>query len=111
MREKLVELIAGTKYGKDLSTTVGANFQRSFIERIADHLIANGVTVQRWIPVGERLPEVEGSYLVCSKTDKVYRAHWYPEKKYHEGYTRKAKWSHPNVTHWMPLPDAPKEVE
>ena len=35
--------------------------------RIADHLIANGVTVQRWIPVTERLPEESGYYLVCTK--------------------------------------------
>lgn len=26
---------------------------------IADHLIANGVTIQKWIPVTERLPQEE----------------------------------------------------
>lgn len=31
---------------------------------ITDHLIANGVTVQRWIPVEERLPENEVDVLV-----------------------------------------------
>jgi hypothetical protein len=27
-------------------------------EDVTDHLIANGVTIQRWIPVGERLPDL-----------------------------------------------------
>lgn len=63
----------------------------------------------KWIPVTERLPEDEGSYLVTSVTGKVYMAHWYTEKKCTEWYTRKAAWSHPNVTHWMPLPNPPTE--
>lgn len=62
-----------------------------------------------WIAVTERLPEKEGSYLVCSKTGKVYTSHYYTEKKWSEWYTRKAEWSHPNVTHWMPLPNPPTE--
>ena len=43
MREKLIELICSTKYGN--GSLVGKNFQRGFVEKIADHLIANGVTV------------------------------------------------------------------
>ena len=35
-------------------TSEGNTTLESFL---ADHLIANGVTVQRWIPVAERLPE------------------------------------------------------
>ena len=65
-REKLIELlqcvpqpeaiIAGQRYGKQLISA----------SRIADHLIANGVTVQQWIPVAERLPEVGCDVLfVC----------------------------------------------
>lgn len=42
-REKLVELIGLTEYGE--GSLVGNNFQRGFIEKIADHLIANGVTI------------------------------------------------------------------
>ena len=33
-------------------------------EEIAENLIANGVTVQEWISVKDRLPEV-GGYVVC----------------------------------------------
>ena len=45
VREKLVELLADAGMGKT---------ERNFL---ADQLIANGVTVQEWISVDERLPE------------------------------------------------------
>lgn len=51
IREKLVELIGSTVYGKN--SKVGENFQRGFIEKIADHLISNGVTVLDWRPASE----------------------------------------------------------
>ena len=44
VREKLIELIGSTEYGN--GSLVGNNFQKGFIEKIASHLIANGVTVQ-----------------------------------------------------------------
>ena len=42
-REKLIELVCSTEYGN--GSLIGNNFQKGFIEKIADHLIANGVTV------------------------------------------------------------------
>ena len=47
VREKLVELIGSTEYGN--GSLVGNNFQKGFIEKIAAHWIANGVTVQEGI--------------------------------------------------------------
>ena len=47
-REKLRELLDG--YSLDTPAD---------IKYVADELIASGVTVQRWIPVSERLPEKE----------------------------------------------------
>lgn len=44
--EKLIELIGGTRYGIENRSTVGANFQRGFIEKIANHLLANGVRLE-----------------------------------------------------------------
>ena len=49
VREKLVDLIIDAKR-TDHETG-------SFTEYLADHLITNGVTVQEWISVDERLPE------------------------------------------------------
>ena len=57
VREKLVELVKSAiidwEHG-DVS------------EWIADHLIRNGVTVQEWIPVTERLPESQNPVLVVA---------------------------------------------
>ena len=44
VREKMVELISSTEYGN--GSLIGSNFQKGFIEKIASHLIDNGVTVQ-----------------------------------------------------------------
>ena len=60
-REKLIELICSTEYGN--GSLIGNNFQKGFIEKIADHLIANGVTVQEWKPISEP-PKETGHYLV-----------------------------------------------
>lgn len=53
VREKLVELIGSTEYGND--SLVGNNFQKGFIEKIATHLIANGVTVQENVEISDEL--------------------------------------------------------
>lgn len=42
-REKLIKLICSTEYGN--GSLIGKNFQKGFIEKIADNLIANGVTI------------------------------------------------------------------
>ena len=47
-REKLIELLQCSPTDVMGNHGVGA---------MADHLIANGVTIQQWIPVTERLPE------------------------------------------------------
>ena len=55
VREKLVELIV---WIEDQMTRAYPYTTDQFrIETTADHLIANGVTVQEWISVDERLPE------------------------------------------------------
>ena len=70
----------------------------------------------KWIPVSERLPEKSGTYLVTTTTGAVTTARFYEEATYppthyrHYEWHRKAAWSHNrNVTHWMPLPEPPKE--
>ena len=72
---------------------------------------------QRWIPVTERLPKEDGSYLVRTASGTVTTARFYafksfPANKYLPAIHRNAAWqSNRNVTHWMPLPEPPKEVE
>lgn len=79
---------------------------------LADHLIANGVTMQRWIPVTERLPNFNEKVLVitangnfkvanCNFYDDGTKAYWMTN----DGLGGK------NITHWMPLPTPPKDGE
>ena len=83
------------------------------IEDIADHLIANGVTVQEWISVDDRLPE-EGEYVLCvlkgfNYGGKIQVCKFVPADKFKD----KPHFEHfrngfPYVTHWMTLPQPPK---
>lgn len=102
-REKLIDLIINAKR-TDPETG-------SFTEYLADHLIANGVTVQQWIPVTERLPNPFVSVL-------AYLPNHAPCPTVHECYiSGDGIWcsaavygvENDDVTHWMPLPEPPKE--
>ena len=98
VREKLVELIESARYW-------GSNTS----EEIADHLISNGVTVQEWISVKDRLPKA-GGYVACIAKRN-------PFSRFMPMVARIEKngWVNPiteqyisEVTHWMPLPELPK---
>ena len=106
VREKLVELLK----------SVLPNFRNNMaywgekpIYEFADCLLANGVTVQEWISVDERMPEFcvpvlarcfhHGKWrtLVCH-TSKENAGEWYTDEV--------CQWV--KATHWMPLPEPPK---
>ena len=96
VREKLIELQMQAKIGWTK-------------EEFADYLIQNGVTVQEWVPVTERLPEA-GGYVVCIAKRN-------PFSRFMPMVARIEKngWANPiteqyisEVTHWMPLPQPPK---
>ena len=61
IREKLITLLNNFqhRYGNEIFVVNGA-------EILADHLIANGVTVNKWISVKERMPESEKIVLVSA---------------------------------------------
>ena len=104
VREKLVKIIC------DVMETDGCichcNHPPCFeVERGVNALIANGVTVQEWIPVDDRLPEV-GGYVVCIAKRN-------PFSRFMPMVARIEKngWVNPiteqyisEVTHWMPIP-------
>jgi hypothetical protein len=108
-REKLIELI--TDKENDLIRKIAWFTDTYRIKEVADHLIANGVTLDnqvsssKWIPVSEP-PKERGCYLISV-------THWLDGKP----VTREAKWNGadwlscyrkeeitPRVTHWMPMP-------
>ena len=99
VREKLVELIIDAKR---VDPETG-----SFTEYLADHLISNGVTVQEWISVDERIPQNFVSVLGYM-TD----AGEFPPVR--ECYTVGNEFFFPAlgdvhpVSHWCELPQPPK---
>lgn len=113
-REKLIELIGSTKYGS--GSLVGKNFQEGFIAKIADHLIANGVTVQKWIPVTERLPDTQEYDWVLAQITMIpsfiYGVPVVAELRadgWYDAYDNLIDGKYEKVTHWMPLPEPPSD--
>ena len=102
MRTKLLKLLRTAPY---IEGTVS-------FETLVDHLIANGVTIGKdnnvpgkWIPVTERLPERNNSVIAATDNGIVFQCVYaYDGWDLWEGNTV-------NITHWMQLPEPPKEGE
>ncbi len=138
-REKLIELAkegdcSSLTYGECSRCKYGCKGDCSY-QFLADHLLANGVTFAtgnndggKWISVKERLPEVASTHktpwdnytesirvlCACLQADgKRMVKEGYC--KVYEGYEANPHWKIPgtihSVTHWMPLPEPPKEGE
>ena len=120
VREKLVELLRNSPH---LDTIKGYKGSDCTFGQGADWLIRNGVTVQEWIPVTERLPERDKEVLliVHGWEDRLYYTgclhRQEAERSWLTGIESKASdwkiWGfsylrEPIVTHWMPLPNPPK---
>lgn len=68
----------------------------------AEKMTAKGYRKQEWISVNERLPDREGKYLAYTTRGTVEMARCYT---YHvDDKPQFDYW----ITHWMPLPEAPK---
>ena len=93
--------------------TNGARLIPTFrVEQMTHHYLRKAVADfatennfgHRWIPVTERLPEKDGIYLTFNKK-KEYEFHFFQTGK----RMWPAVWDEDGVTHWMPLPEPPKE--
>lgn len=64
----------------------------------------------KWIPVSERMPEVEGHYLVWAGASRIdgYFDHLAIAKYQGREWSNEFNWL---VTHWMPLPAGPMELK
>ena len=114
VREKLIEILRKPIFPHELVDPT---------EAVADYLLDSGVTVQEWISVKDRLPDKTGRYLVLknriapdclggNRTDIVI-LRFFVDKGFRMP-THIPDWINEEineeVTHWMPLPDTPKEV-
>ena len=114
VKEKLVELLQNAKAAMK-SENLSCDIARNMF--VVDFMMSNGVTVQEWISVDDRLPDETGRYLAVKKriapdelggnrTDIVILRFFIDD-----GYrmpTHIPEWingeSNEEVTHWMPLP-------
>ena len=114
VKEKLVELC------EDLETLPCCDTY----EAQAEYLISNGVTVQEWISVEDRLPENDGSYLVTINSfggRKYIDVRWFAKDgeavdeyelagQENVWYYYDSEWGYisvDSITNWMPLPQLP----
>ena len=130
VREKLVEFLGEVQETgiNEIPAGFGCTSQYITNEIVAAHLISNGVTVQEWISVDDRLPEddeqIESYYdgRMSCKTVLVYTKYGiiipknrlivrptgnkYLDDQVTDGWI----WSGgtEEVTHWMPMPNPPK---
>ena len=101
VREKLVEqAISHFWYGvsHDIFSEPVTTYAKLAIEALEKE---NGVTVQEWISVKDRLPE-QGEEAICIAADGDMMIGKYTEWG----------WMFPcyfeEITHWMPIPEPPK---
>lgn len=93
----------------------------SFSDFLVDYLIANGVVINKWIPVSEKAPKApclifDANKNVPSAADGIItitdekHGTWFCDIKLHYWTQGKDKFvSYGNrITHWMPLPEPPK---
>ena len=106
VREKLVDLLTGHSIDTQQD-----------VEYVADHLVSNGVTVQEWISVKDKLPPYNHDVLVYRPNmamkivvDSYDGYYGEDDGEWYEGWAKYGKDIHNNplITHWMPLPQPPK---
>ena len=94
VREKLVELLKQIKYVS--------------VENAANILIGNGVTVQEWVSVDDRLPVIGRSVIAYNAPAKCAAEAMYKGEGRFLQFRWEARLQDQEVTHWMPLPKPPK---
>ena len=105
IREKLVELLRNAKAAMK-SENLSCDIARNMF--VVDFMMDNGVTVQEWVPVKERLPQenvdciVHYKHAYCDNDD-----YWAIGMCFYDGEKFQFDPAY-KVTHWMPIPQPPK---
>ena len=117
VREKLVEIVCDAL---ESDGCIGhCNYSPCFeVERVVNALIDNGVTVQEWISVKDRLPDnKEHDWVLAQVVENNGYMHIPKVMEYRQSkndwFEETYGWlSEHNgvftVTHWMPLPEQPE---
>ena len=126
VREKLVELLISTI---GLTPTDAEIYANDFIDRgitvqedckdcaeatqncivKLQEQIAELRSAQEWVSVLDRLPEEGGMYIVTANDGHAQRVSFVQWQKKNRMWNLTGARSYWRVTHWMPLPEPPKE--
>lgn len=103
----LIEYIRTLEHNYNVAVSFNEN-QAKYIESLG----FTGGTVQKWIPVTERLPERDGKYL-CNYHFGEHRNMTFTQMLDYYATDKAPHFQHENscgmkVSHWMPLPEPPK---
>lgn len=104
---KLIKVQTAKDYAEAFFSDV---FFKMAVNRVLDNCPpVEGVTIQKWIPITERLPE-DGTDILAYMSDE-FESRIFPAN-YDHGIWFDCIFnvSQSIVTHWMPLPEPPKEV-
>ena len=118
VREKLIDILKQAPFeGKVLDEW----WWEEKIKMIADYLIANGVTVQNWISITERLPEIPNGWAenpepvlyMMKNTKNIYAGYYGESGVWRDKYFRQYEDSREGVDAydvlcWMWQHDLPK---
>ena len=116
-----IELIAGnlqTQIENDAVKVVqsyGFNVDKAELEKALKYdrgqydkgYAAGRKNVPRWIPIGERLPDLLDYVLVSIQFENekpIVRSGYYEHGEFHLDHGYDLKWNDPEVKAWMPLP-------
>ena len=106
MYDELVMNLRDLSNWSDIAWREYAESGKQLIKQAADaieELSRKTRELPRWIPMTERLPEKNGSYLVYAYGEVTEMNCWHGIwHRLGDNYTKA-------VTHWMPLPQTPKE--
>ena len=96
--EEMAQIIAKNIYGAEQNADFAPNAKNASKE-----LYAIGYHKQsEWISVKDRLPDEQGHFLIVNEEGKIITAFYTPRFGWFSGVRVR------NITHWMPLPEAPK---
>ena len=83
--------------------------KRANIFEVLDAYERGFANASKWIPVSERLPELWQTVIVCDTREQYVGACMYYGN---DDWVHDDKlWDTSEITHWMPLPEPPKEGE
>lgn len=114
MREKLIDVFMHLDRHIQNRDEYGICYTSDFVEAVETVLAmlksqdANGVTVQQWIPASE--PPKECGRYYCNVKSHAFPGSFYQDILHFDQYGFHDSGIYTDaVTHWMPLPQPPKE--